>query len=59
MDHASRYLEQICNFIGVEEVIHIDASGSKGAPELIINEGKKQIDAALANINNVNQAEPA
>ncbi len=59
MDHASRYLEQICKFIGVEEVIHIDASGSKGAPELIINEGKKQIDAALVNIKSVSTSEPA
>lgn len=48
MDYASRYMEQICRFIGVEEVIHIDASGSKGAPEIVIAGGKAQIDNVLA-----------
>ena len=47
MDYASRYLEHICRFIGVEQVIHIDASGSKGTPELVIAQGKQQIDDAL------------
>lgn len=47
MDYASRYMEQICNFIGVEEVIHIDASGSKGTADLIFEQGKQQIDQAL------------
>jgi FMN-dependent NADH-azoreductase len=50
MDFASGYLEQICHFLGVQEVIHIDASGSKGDPETIINDAKKQIDQALSNI---------
>lgn len=48
MEFASRYLEHICHFIGVEQVIHIDASGSKGAAEQIIASGKQQIDQALA-----------
>jgi FMN-dependent NADH-azoreductase len=48
MDFASRYLELICGFIGVEEVIHIAASGSKGSPAVVIAEGKQQIDQALA-----------
>lgn len=52
MDHGSRYLEHICKFIGVEEVIHIDASGSKGAPEQIIEQGKKQINEALVQLVN-------
>jgi len=51
MDFASGYLEQICNFIGVQEVVHIDASGSKGDPQTIINDAKLQIDEALSNIN--------
>lgn len=46
-DFASRYLEHICRFIGVEEVVHIDASGSKGAPEVVIAAAKQQIDALL------------
>jgi len=48
MDYASRYLEHICRFIGIGEVIHIDASGSKGTPELVIAQGKLQIDRALS-----------
>jgi FMN-dependent NADH-azoreductase len=48
MDFASRYLEFICRFIGIEEVTHIDASGSKGTPEEIISRGKQQIDALLS-----------
>lgn len=50
MDYASRYLEHICRFIGIKNVIHINASGSKGAPEIIINEGKQQIDDALTTL---------
>jgi FMN-dependent NADH-azoreductase len=50
MDFASGYLEQICNFIGVQEVIHIDASGSKGDPQTIISAAKLQIDQVLSNI---------
>ena len=49
MDFASGYLAHICHFIGVEEVLHIDASGSKGSPEHIIESGKQQIDALLSN----------
>jgi FMN-dependent NADH-azoreductase len=47
MDFASRYLEHICRFIGIDEVFHIDASGSKGTPEQVISRGKQQIDALL------------
>jgi FMN-dependent NADH-azoreductase len=48
MDFASRYLEHICRFLGVTEVIHIDASGSKRTPEAVIAAAKQQIDAVLA-----------
>ncbi|MEH6591272.1 MAG: NAD(P)H-dependent oxidoreductase [Halioglobus sp.] len=47
MDFASGYLEHICRFIGVDEVSHIDASGSKGTPEQVILQGKQQVDALL------------
>ena len=50
MDYASRYLEHICHFIGVRDVIHINASGSKGTPELVIADGKQQIDNALTTL---------
>lgn len=49
VDFASGYLEWVCKFIGVEEVIHIDASGSKGTPEQVIAQGQQQIDEALNN----------
>ena len=48
MDFASRYLENICRFIGIEEIFHIDASGSKGTPELVIARGKRRIDQLLS-----------
>jgi len=51
MDFVSPYLAQICNFIGVQEVIQIDASGSKGDPQSIIADAKLQIDEAISNIN--------
>ncbi len=47
MDHASGYVEQILKFIGVAEVHHIEASGSKGDPERILAEARAQIDAVL------------
>lgn len=49
MDFASGYLAHICGFLGIKEVLHIDASGSKGSPEQIIESGKQQVDRLLAN----------
>jgi len=51
MDFASRYLEHICRFLGINEVFHIDASGSKGTPEQVIAQGKQQVDTLLAGFN--------
>jgi FMN-dependent NADH-azoreductase len=51
MDFASGYLEHICRFLGIAEVFHIDASGSKGSPEQVIAQGKQQVDALLADLN--------
>jgi FMN-dependent NADH-azoreductase len=48
MDFVSGYLAHICAFIGVEEILHIDASGSKGSPEQIIESGKQQVDLILS-----------
>jgi len=48
MDFVSKYLQQICHFIGVDEVLHIDASGSKGSPAQIIESAKQQVDKILA-----------
>ena len=47
MDFVSRYLEHICRFIGVSEVTHIDAGGSKREPEQVIRHATAQIDQAL------------
>lgn len=47
MDFASRYLEHICRFLGITEVFHIDASGSKGTPEQVIAQGKQQVDTLI------------
>ena len=44
MDFASPYLEHIFRFLGVEEIHHIDASGSKRKVEEVISAGKKQVD---------------
>ena len=44
MDFSSRYLEHICRFLGITDVFHIDASGSKGSPEEVIANGKRQVD---------------
>ncbi|MFT4790352.1 MAG: FMN-dependent NADH-azoreductase [Paraglaciecola sp.] len=48
MDFVSGYLAHICGFLGVKEVLHIDASGSKGSPEQIIESGKQQVDNLLS-----------
>jgi FMN-dependent NADH-azoreductase len=51
MDFASRYLQHICSFIGIPEVSHIDASGSKGTPEQVIAQGKQQVDALVSSLS--------
>ena len=48
MDFASRYLEHICRFLGIEEVHHIDASGSKRSPKVVTEKAMQQIDSMLA-----------
>jgi FMN-dependent NADH-azoreductase len=50
MDFSSPYLEHICRFLGVAEVFHIDASGSKGTPEYVIAQCKQQVDALITNL---------
>ena len=52
IDFASVYLEHICRFIGITEIFHIDASGSKGTPEEIIAQGKQQVDALVGSVSN-------
>ena len=56
VDFASRYLEHICGFLGIPEVFHIDASGSKGTPEQVITQGKQQVDELLAGFNSNDMA---
>ena len=47
-DFNSRYLQQVCRFIGVKESHIIDVSGSKRDPETLIDYGKQQIDALIS-----------
>jgi len=47
MDFASPYMEKICRFIGVKDVFHIKASGSKRESEEVIAIVKQQIDNYL------------
>lgn len=51
MDFASPYLSHICKFIGITEVFHIDASGSKGTPEQVIAQGKQQVDVLMSELS--------
>ena len=51
LDFASRYLEHICRFIGIADVFHIAASGSKGTPEQVIDQGKQQVDALMNGVH--------
>jgi len=51
MDFASRYLEHVCRFLGVEEVFHIDASGSKREPGAVIAAAKAEVDKLVAQSN--------
>ncbi|MFT7222218.1 MAG: FMN-dependent NADH-azoreductase [Candidatus Azotimanducaceae bacterium] len=52
MDFTSRYLEHICRFLGINEVFHIDASGSKGTPEHVIAQCKQQVDEWMSTLSN-------
>ena len=49
-DFASRYIEHLCGFIGIEHVDHINASGSKRTPELVLQNGRAEIDALIEQI---------
>lgn len=47
-DFASRYLDHVCRFLGIDEVVHFDASGSKGSPDVVIAAARQQVDTWLA-----------
>ena len=51
MDFVSGYLEHVCRFLGVDEVLHVDVSGSKGKPEEVIAQAKQQVDALVSNLS--------
>lgn len=46
-DFASRYLDHVCRFLGIDEVVHFDASGSKGSPDVVIAAARQQVDTWL------------
>ena len=43
-DHASTHVRQVMGFLGASSVHVIDASGSKGSPEIIFESAQQQID---------------
>ena len=49
IDFASRYMEQVCCFLGIDEIHIIDVSGSKGEPDRLIAHAKEQVDSILLN----------
>lgn len=57
-DFASRYMEQVCRFLGIAEIHHIDASGSKRSPEAVIDAGKRRIDQLLSDSDPVVSRRP-
>jgi FMN-dependent NADH-azoreductase len=46
-DFTSAYLQQVCRFIGIQNVHIIDGSGSKRDPTTLIDVAKKQVDDIL------------
>ncbi|MFT4614934.1 MAG: FMN-dependent NADH-azoreductase [Bacteroidia bacterium] len=54
-DFTSRYLEHICRFLGIKDVFHIDASGSKRTPDEVIASGKQQVDSLISTISTFSQ----
>lgn len=48
MDFVSGYLTHIFGFLGVKDIFQIDASGSKGSPQQIIDSGKQRVDELLS-----------
>lgn len=46
-DFASRYLEYVFQFLGVEDIFHIHVSGSKRSPEEVLAAARKQVDELL------------
>jgi FMN-dependent NADH-azoreductase len=48
VDFNSRYLQQICRFIGIKQSHIIDVSGSKRDPRTLIDFAKQQVDQLLA-----------
>lgn len=47
-DHVSPHLKTVLGFIGVEQIHIIDAAGSKGSTEQIIEQAKAQVDKLIS-----------
>lgn len=54
LDFVSPYLEQVCRFIGINDVFHIHASGSKGTPEEVLVSGRQQVDDLVSRLSSDN-----
>jgi FMN-dependent NADH-azoreductase len=44
-------LAHICRFLGINDVFHISASGSKGTPEQVIAQAKQQVDELVSSLS--------
>ncbi len=47
MDFASRYVEQVCRFLGAQHIHHIDAGGSKRDTVATLENARRQVDVLL------------
>lgn len=50
VDFSSAYLQQVCRFIGINEVHIIDVSASKRDPDTQIQQAKQQVDNIIASL---------
>lgn len=56
-DFVGPYLEQMCRFIGIGEIHHLRASGSKGAPQQLLAAAFAEVDQLLTELSNSTSAE--
>jgi len=55
-DHATHHVSQVFGFLGATSVEVIDAGGSKGSVEQIIESGKRQIDGLVHQTQQIAQS---
>ncbi len=45
MDHATTYLTQVLNFIGITDITYIVATGLAQEPEAVVKQAEADVDA--------------